>query len=112
MFSKFKKVLVSLALASSLALAPMNVSAAKEITQSDRSANTAVYVKGHQLLTKYKVTIPQNVTINLDDASCDDLNLTLTQADDFESGKVLQIKPTFKLSEKNNVITIIVSKSF
>lgn len=126
MFSKFKKVLVSLALAASLALAPMNVSATnpKQIDQdtSDGDKITPVFLTGTASKPQYTIEVSPDITINLDSntTSAYDLNgsdeghdeghngvyVRLTEASDFE-GKNLQVTPSFAALTNSTSIDLI-----
>lgn len=130
MFSKFKKVLVSLALASSLALAPMNVSAAYNgpikgsasadpaVNANEEAVKVPVYLIGTASAPEYVIEVSPSITINLDDnsTSASDLAaepqdakggiyLKLTTAVDFEE-KNLQVTPSFAVSEGDPTITL------
>jgi len=88
MFSKFKKVLVSLALASSLALAPMNVSAGT-LTQdsSDAETDTNYRFIDHA----YSVTVPDSIDFTSDAKS---QILTITATDNLVDHKIT-VTPSF-----------------
>ncbi len=63
MFSKIKEVLVSLTLATSLALAPMNVSTANlQLTDQDQTGKTKVLYKEMELTgITYTVEVPEQI---------------------------------------------------
>lgn len=118
MFSKFKKVLVSLALASSLALAPMNVSADDNptLTNANQSAQFPVYLTGTASVTpEYVIEVSPTITIDLDNIKTKASNLNdsteaeggvylkLKEADDF-GDKSLQVTPNFSVSDGTTVI--------
>jgi len=131
MFSKFKKVLVSLALASSLALAPMNVSAANEgpikgsaaanpaVNERGEDVKVPVYLTGTASAPEYVIEVSPSITINLDENSTLASNLAnpspqnvnggiflkLTTAVDFEN-KNLQVTPSFAASDGDSTITL------
>ena len=96
MRNKIKKIITSLVLAASLALAPMNVSAEPGvITEKDQTATTNVLASGTLLECKYKLTIPESVLVNLDDPlSPVAMPLTISDTYDFE-GRHLEVAPTF-----------------
>lgn len=107
MCSKIKKVLVSLALASSLALAPMNVSAENPVlTQSNQTATTEVLVTGSQLAVRYVVEVPEKVTIDLDNRVCDTTSVKLVDAEDFANNQVLKITPSFVAASATKKIKV------
>ncbi len=108
MLSKIKKVLVSLALAASLALAPMNVSANQYITETDKDntdAHTKVYVKGTQYHTRWTVEVPASITINLDSAKSDPsfLRIFVRAAEDIPTDYTLKVTPTFKVESSDKI---------
>lgn len=130
MFSKFKKVLVSLALASSLALAPMNVSAAYNgpikgsasanpaVNENGETVKVPVYLTGTASATEYVIEVSPSITIDLDDNSTSASNLAanpqdakggiylkLTGAVDFEN-KNLKVTPSFAVLENDPTITL------
>ncbi len=111
MLSKIKKVLVSLALAASLALAPMNVSADQYITEETAPSGeegkvfTKVYVKGTQYQTRWTVEVPASITINLDNAKSDPgvLHIFVRAAEDIPTGSTLKVTPTFSVRGEDKV---------
>lgn len=132
MLSKIKKVLVSLALASSLAIAPMNVSANDyngpikgsasadpAVNESNETVKVPVYLAGSASAPEYVIEVSPSITINLDEnstlasnlasSSPQDVNgeifLKLTTAVDFEN-KNLQVTPSFAASNGDSTITL------
>lgn len=69
MFSKFKKVLVSLALASSLALAPMNVSAVNLTNEDSKGTTEVTYQKDDSskksaAVASYTLEVPESISFS------------------------------------------------
>jgi len=89
MFSKIKKVLVSLALASSLALAPMNVSAAGTLTQDSSNATTSANYRA--IDHAYSVEIPDSVDFTSDDLE-EPINI---EVKDSLVGHKIKVTPSF-----------------
>ena len=126
MFSKIKKVLVSLALAASLALAPMNVWAADENVISGDGTSSAgaanqygdlvqsdVYVIGSRKNVKYTVEVSSSILVNLDNGVTtapnlsgstgnDGIYMKLVQTDDWSDNVNLTVTPTFKVASDEN----------
>jgi len=107
MFSKFKKVLVSLALASSLALAPMNVSAANDpVLKGIDSANnnsSNVFTAVNYSSSKFAVEVPESILF-----SASNLEIDMPIKLKFNStGKTVAVKPAF---EKDKDYTSSISK--
>lgn len=99
MFSKFKKVLVSLALASSLALAPMNVSAANDpvLKGIDGANNNSsnVFTVVNYSSSKFAVEVPESILF-----SASNLEIDMPIKLKFNStGKTVAVKPTFNADE-------------
>lgn len=126
MFSKIKKVLVSLALAASLALAPMNVWADDENVISGDGTSSAgaanqygdlvqsdVYVIGSRKDVKYTVEVSSSILVNLDNGVTtapnlsgstgnDGIYMKLVQTDDWNDNVNLTVTPTFKVASDKN----------
>ena len=99
MCSKIKKVLVSLALASSLALAPMNVSAVN-LTQSDSKGSTTVKYQNVESSrkvaeAKYTVEVPDSIAFTSETLE-QDLIVKVKEAVD---NKDIQVTPRFEANE-------------
>ena len=88
MFSKFKKVLFSLALASSLALAPMNVSAGNLTDTNQDFQTTANYQHIDHI---YSVTVPDRVDFTSDALT---QNMDIKVTDDLYNHSIT-VTPTF-----------------
>ncbi len=104
MFSKIKKVLFSLALASSLALAPMNVSATNpQLTEQDQSGSTQVFYKKAEPQFTYKVEVPDKIEFTSEN---DTQDVTISLVETSDSNKNINVTPAFEASDSYSNVTI------